>query len=661
MTAKGLHHRFKLARALYTAGVLFLMVGLVLSLVSQPAKAQSEPFFPSSSQLNIGAPGLLQDEQSTPEVTEEVTEEVTQEPGDEVTPEPTEEPSEEPTEEITPDPSETPGGETTEEPGGEETPLPTEEVTEEPTLEVTETPTEVFTATPEPTDEIAADLPPGISGEVNFTQEDYSICQYVAGPLNATLDISLPDGVTGRLITEFRIVNPPNKRTGPQYKGYDVVDGDRITVEGYWPGVDSGDEVVEIHFGARLSYRSGGFDYELDTDGLDVYWYPWVCQATPTPTQPPLETLNLTWECGFEGTTVHTWRVNNPNNQTVNFSWQVEGGSESGSGSVEANGVAYFTTSLINPQNLVLTTLPTGETASQVAGSEFCYAKLTVGYSCTEDDQISYYVNNPNEETISYTTTVNGAPGSNGNLATGITTIAVTANGANQVVVNWEVSPFNGTETINTPIDTCVPDQPSEDLVLTYSCMGALMEWSVTNPNTFDVDFTWSALEGSSGIDTVPAGSSVAFYNAPNWAANTVTVDWVDINEDSRTVSESNEEDYCRSPETPETPTTTPPTETPTTSTPTTETPTTETPETPETPTPPSGTPPAQQTPVPDQPLATLAVPDAQGGEALLIPVTGADLSEGPLAKLQKLFIYLGMMCFGAAFLVQGSTRKRSE
>jgi hypothetical protein len=55
---------------------------------------------------------------------------------------------------------------------------------------------------------------------------------------------------------------------------------------GTWPGVEPGDEVVEIHFGARLSYQENGHDHELDVDGW-IYWYPWVCQATPTPTTRP--------------------------------------------------------------------------------------------------------------------------------------------------------------------------------------------------------------------------------------------------------------------------------------------------------------------------------------------------------------------------------------
>jgi hypothetical protein len=631
MTAKGSYLRNKLARSLYAAGVVFLMVGMVLSMISQPAKAQSEPSLPSSSQLNRNGPGLLQDEQTTPEVTEEPAEELTQE--------------------ETPVP--------TEEPGDVDTQPPTQEVTEEPTVEITEEPTEALTPTPEPTlkitEEFAAELPADVSGEANFTQEDYSICQFVAGPLNATIVVSLPEGVTGRLTTEFRVVNPPNKATGPEYRGYDVVNGDRITVEGYWPGVDAGDFVVEIHFGARLSYRDSGIDHELDTDGLDVYWYDWVCKSTPTPTPTPAK-LNLTWECGFEGSTVHTWRVTNPNNLPLDFSWKVYGGTESGSGSVAANSLAYFTTPLSAPQTVILTTLPSGATTTKAAGSETCKEKLSFGYSCTDDDQITYYVVNPNDVDFTYTTTVNGTAGSSGSFGPGTTTLAVTANGANQVVIGWEHTPWTGSETINTPEDTCVPSDPEEDLVLTYRCLGTLIEWSVTNPNAYAIDFSWTSLDGNSGSDTAPATGSMAFFNATGWAANTVTANWIDVDENPRSVNESNTQDYCRSPETPETPTSTPVTETPVV----TETSVvTETPDNQRTPVP-SETPVPQQTPGPDEPLPTLAPPVVQG-EALLIPVTGADLTSSPLAKWQQLFIYLGMACFGAAFLVQGSSRKRSE
>jgi hypothetical protein len=74
MTAISLHLRRKLARGFYTAGVIFLLAGLVLSLVNQPARAQSDFSFQSSSQLNSG---MLQDEQPTEEAPAEETPEVT--------------------------------------------------------------------------------------------------------------------------------------------------------------------------------------------------------------------------------------------------------------------------------------------------------------------------------------------------------------------------------------------------------------------------------------------------------------------------------------------------------------------------------------------------------------------------------------------------------
>ncbi len=130
-------------------------------------------------------------------------------------------------------------------------------------------------------------LPPG-TGSVRFLIPDTAVCMLGPGTLEAAVEVSLPPGVSAILQTAYHIVEPPDLRTDTVYYETSVVNGDQVTVSGEWPGVRSGDQVVEIHFGAVLldpstkNPISGGA-------GIDYYWYPWTCTAPTTPPPPTVE------------------------------------------------------------------------------------------------------------------------------------------------------------------------------------------------------------------------------------------------------------------------------------------------------------------------------------------------------------------------------------
>lgn len=246
-------------------------------------------------------------------------------------------------------------------------------------------PTPQPTATLQPTATVQPTLPvqPDITGSIEFTTGDYSICQLTPTTITATVRVSLPAGVTARLQTSYYIVNPPNKYSPTTYWVYEnVSDGDEITVQGLWPGVDPGDAVVEIHFGARLSFPENGIDNELDTAGLDVYWYPWVCNlptATPTvpaPTPTPLpepQDLEPSYFCAGDGV---QFSLFNPNAYAVAFDWQsLEDPSQNGSDSVPAGESLMFFKAPVGTNNIRISWLLPDESPMSLVttnGSDFC-------------------------------------------------------------------------------------------------------------------------------------------------------------------------------------------------------------------------------------------------------------------------------------------------
>jgi len=201
--------------------------------------------------------------------------------------------------------------------------------------------------------------------------------------------VSLPEGVTARLVTNFRIVNPPSKATTTTYWVYNnVSDGDEIEIVGAWPGVDPGDAVVETHYGARLSILANGIDNELDVAGLDIYWYPWVCtqptltptavvtptfEPTPTSTPNTPQDLTLSYECVGDGV---EFTVNNPNPFPVEFDWEsLDTPSQNGSGTAPANGSLAFFKGPVGTNTVGISYLQDDETPTTLElsnGDDFC-------------------------------------------------------------------------------------------------------------------------------------------------------------------------------------------------------------------------------------------------------------------------------------------------
>jgi hypothetical protein len=122
---------------------------------------------------------------------------------------------------------------------------------------------------------------------VRFHTGDTGICQVEPGWIEATVFVTLPDGVSARLQLAHHVVKP--HKTDIKYSDGGIVKhGDTYTFSAYWPGIQRGDKSVEIHWGAALlDIHSGSL---LNTTGLDFFWYPYICnpyESTPAITVSP--------------------------------------------------------------------------------------------------------------------------------------------------------------------------------------------------------------------------------------------------------------------------------------------------------------------------------------------------------------------------------------
>jgi len=179
--------------------------------------------------------------------------------------------------------------------------LPTGEVTEIPTDVPTEMPTEVLPTDVTPTDmvtemptdmptEMPTDVVPG-TPEVGFVESDTAVCMMAPGAVSASVQVSLPDGLDSAVLqTAWKVAEPVDLRTGEVYSYQNVSDGDTVVIEGQWPGVREGDQVVEVHLGAIL-LDPDTMNPISDGIGIDYYWYPWFCPIGAPATLVPTDVL----------------------------------------------------------------------------------------------------------------------------------------------------------------------------------------------------------------------------------------------------------------------------------------------------------------------------------------------------------------------------------
>ncbi len=124
--------------------------------------------------------------------------------------------------------------------------------------------------------------------EGGFYASDSAICLYDAQEITVEgwVDLS-PELTVARVQTTWRIVHPQDNPygTATHYASIWVTGDDTFSITGMWPGIKTGDEKVEIHFGANVLNANGNPIH--NGIGLDYYWYPWVCDP------PQAQTVDL--------------------------------------------------------------------------------------------------------------------------------------------------------------------------------------------------------------------------------------------------------------------------------------------------------------------------------------------------------------------------------
>jgi hypothetical protein len=228
----------------------------------------------------------------------------------------------------------------------------------------------------------------------------------------------------------------------------------------------------------------------------------------------------------------------------------------------------------------------------------------------------------------------------------------------------------------------CLPPTPTpvvmQALQFIHGCNDqGNVEWTVSNPNPFDVTLNWSVIDGDkSGAEVVLALAAVQVF-ATSASPQTLHFSWIGPEGQTGSTTETNGDDHCSVEEPTPTPTDDPGDPTPTV------TPTPAPTDKPEDPKPqPSPTPvpekpqdprssgdvdlppyaasaaqpPVQLAPL-DPPVAVASAQDTQ----ILIPVTGADFSMPAAGIVHTLLIHLGLVLIGMALMTHAITRKFVE
>jgi uncharacterized repeat protein (TIGR01451 family) len=142
----------------------------------------------------------------------------------------------------------------------------------------TATPDPNITPTPSPT------ATPVVEANIIFDAFDRNSCDIAPTWKTITGTVHLSGIATARLQTNYWVVNPPSAKTDPVYRSQIVKDGDRFTIQLYWPGIQPTDEVVNVTAGAiLLNSATGNPLMELGTTA-DYYWVPSATCPAPTET-----------------------------------------------------------------------------------------------------------------------------------------------------------------------------------------------------------------------------------------------------------------------------------------------------------------------------------------------------------------------------------------
>lgn len=217
--------------------------------------------------------------------------------------------------------------------------------------------------------------------------------------------------------------------------------------------------------------------------------------------------LSLTYICGYPSDTTLLWKVTNNNDFAINYTWSVEGDSESGSGTVAANSTSDINTSLGNKTvNLYVL----GQQVDQQSGGETCLNDLVLEYECLENGDHFWTVSNSNDFAQYFTwSSTNGDSGSDTVPANG--SVTFTTNIDLQTVTIVYQHDSYPTKSVSVDAEAC----QAPGLLLTYICgypSDTELIWRVRNSHDFDVPFTWDVYGSTENGSGVAVANSDTFF-----------------------------------------------------------------------------------------------------------------------------------------------------
>ncbi len=253
--------------------------------------------------------------------------------------------------------------------------------------------------------------------------------------------------------------------------------------------------------------------------------------------------LILTSMCSDQPDQQRRWRVRNPNENAVEYNWNLVGSSQSGSLLAEPGDNFFFTNTEAGPNTLKITWSNGEENKSTVkaSGGAQCNSENLIFTSlCSEAPGVrNWRVRNPNDESFTVRWQVVGTQQS-GTLEVpkGDSFFSTQdAGGANTTKIFW--TDRLGNEKSNTKASMNMLCE-LENLNLTSVCSddpATSRRWRVRNPNDFDVEVRYVVVgAGISGTITATPGDSF-FETTTVGGANTTKIFWDNAqgNEVSRT------------------------------------------------------------------------------------------------------------------------------
>jgi hypothetical protein len=180
---------------------------------------------------------------------------------------------------------------------------------------------------------------------------------------------------------------------------------------------------------------------------------PVVISATPTPTRAPLA-YNLSAVCGYPDDNSLLWKVSNNTDSATDFTWHVKDSTENGSGTVDAHGSVYFTTS---PGAKTVRLYVGGEVVDSEASVAPCKQALELAYSCTGSGLV-WTVTNPNDINTSFQWSLDGQQQGSGTAeAHQVVQLVTSSSGQHTLTLTWtDNRPGQHTVSLTSPANSCV-------------------------------------------------------------------------------------------------------------------------------------------------------------------------------------------------------------